>query len=203
MALHHQRTTALVALLSLPALSGCAVRTAADPAQWVTVQSVPGAVLQLPRGAAVQIEGRLEHGDSLDIAWASSSRMACWPAASQPYFDGRHVLLTAQLPRHSTMTIELEPQDPQLDLSLYAYSVGTPGEPPLPPAVEWAVACEESHLFGVTSAAQKSNPGSVERVSLSATSDPYAVVIGVAGAYQASAGPFRVRIETSRDSVVR
>ncbi len=130
----------------------------------------------------VTVNGIINGGSTIDLAWAKSSQVACWPATRHNQFDGKHVLYKTQLPPKSTMVIELIPGAND-DLSLYAYSGGG-GK--LPPAVTSVVSCEASYNTG---------RNKIEKVELRAIKNGYDVVIGVAGARKATTGSFRLSVK--------
>jgi len=131
--------------------------------------------------ATVTVTGNIGGGATIDLAWAKSSQVACWPAIRNNQFDGKHVLYKTSLPPKSTMVIELEPGAND-DLSLYAYSGGGGA---LPPTVTSVLSCEASYATG---------RNKKETVELRAIANGYDVVIGVAGARTASRGSFKLNV---------
>lgn len=99
---------------------------------------------------------------------------------------------TLDLPPRSVLKISLKPKVAKSDLSLYAYSVG-PTNQQLPPDVTSVVSCEAS--YGSKSVSSPYNPGATEVVELNATTNPYRVVVGVAGAQKVSEGAFTLTLD--------
>ena len=92
------------------------------------------------------------------------------------------------MPAHSTLDVEIQPET-GVDLSLYGYQSAAGRKPTLPPNGASSM-CEASALHGERSIRVKSNPGKREKIKLIATTNPYTVVIGVAGAYNIDKGGF-------------
>jgi hypothetical protein len=143
-------------------------------------------------GKLATIKGKLASGSTVDLAFAAKSSMACWPAPKNEHFSGNHVFFTTSLPAKSVMKIKLIPKKADQDISLYAYQVGTTNTT-LPPAIASAVSCEAS--YGSKSISAPYNPGAEEKVELNATTNPYNVVIGVAGAQGLQKGEFTLEID--------
>ncbi|MBL9108615.1 MAG: hypothetical protein JNM74_05065 [Myxococcales bacterium] len=139
-----------------------------------------------------EVRGALDAGAPVDLAFAARSAMACFPATRNDHFDGHHVFYVVDLPARSTLDVTVTPSRADTDVSLYAYSVA-PGTTPLPPNVTSAVACEAS--YGTTSRATPYNPGKSEHVKLVATTSPYRVVVGVAGARRAKGGAYTLAFD--------
>jgi hypothetical protein len=144
-------------------------------------------------GKIVTVKGRIDKGKTLPMKWAAKSSMACWPSTRNQHFSGKHVLYVTELPRRSIMDIELIPSNKNSDLSLYAYTTGMSGKLKLPPNVNRSVSCEASYLHGIKKFSVKTNPGGSEKVRLNAITNPYRVIIGVAGAHGAKAGSFMLK----------
>lgn len=139
-----------------------------------------------------EVRGTVDGGGTVDLAFAARSAMACFPATRNEHFDGNHVFYVVDLPARSTLDVTATPSTSDTDVSLYAYSVA-PGTLPLPPTVTSAVACEAS--YGTTSRSAPYNPGKPEHVRLVATTSPYRVVVGVAGARKAKTGGFTLAFD--------
>lgn len=127
------------------------------------------------------IELDLSAGSTIDLAWAADSGVACWPTTENQNFDGSHVFFWFAQPEQSVLTITATP-DSGVDSSVYAIqSAGDRYE--VPPDVVAAVACEAGY-----DAQNDSNPGVADSVELTAPSNGYDVLIGVAGAGGTTAG---------------
>ncbi len=127
--------------------------------------------------------GRIDGGAILDLAWAANSSVACWPTTEDPNFEGKHVFFAFDQPEQSVLTVSLQPEA-GVDLSLYLLQFGV-GAEQLPPEVSGAVSCEAGY-----DQSNDSNPGEPEEARLTATTNPYAVIIGVAGAAGVTQGDF-------------
>jgi hypothetical protein len=162
----------------------------------------PVQAFEAESNSTLELYGRIDDGKHIPLGWAQSSSMACWPGTQNRYYDGHHVLYTTTLPPRSEMFIELLPE-PNVDLSLYAYTTGMSGSLPLPPKVRSAVTCEASHLYGIRTYSVKANPGGPEKVRLNAIRNPYRVAIGVVGAHKTTKGAFqlRVNLKTAVDGI--
>jgi hypothetical protein len=144
-----------------------------------------------PNGA-VEVNGSLNGGTQIALAWAANSSVACFPATQNDQFDGNHVAFETAIPAHAEMTITATPKDSSTDISLYAYMMGTTGNY-LPPNVPTALSCEAS--YGTKNYKNPYNPGQPETVKLNAIAHPYKVIIGVAGAKKLTSGSFTLKIE--------
>jgi hypothetical protein len=149
-------------------------------------------VIASESGKTVTVNGKLETGGIIDLAWASNSSVACFPATENLNFNGNHNVYRAALPKNSDMTITVEPVDPSTDVSLYAYTVSSTDTTSIPPNVTSAVSCEAGY-----DAQHDHNPGAAESVKLTAISNPYNVFIGVAGAGAAKAGSYKLKVQVA------
>lgn len=141
-------------------------------------------------GKTVTKAGNLDAGGVIDLAWAANSSVACFPATENVNFNGNHNIYRTSLPKNSEMTITVEPTDPSLDVSLYAYTVGSTDTTSIPPNVTSAVACEADY-----DGPHDHNPGESESVKLISITNPYNVFIGVAGAAATKAGGYKLKVE--------
>ncbi len=161
-------------------------RAEADASAWpagVTTTSAKA-------GAVVEVKGNLASGKTMDLAWAANSSVACFPATRFDAFRGNHVLYATSLPKESVFTITAVPDDPKTDLSVYAYTIGTTDFTHVPPNVPSVTSCEGGYDF-----TGKANPGASEKVTLNATTNPYNVVIGVAGAKGVVTGGYTLKLD--------
>jgi hypothetical protein len=161
-------------------------------AQTAWPASVTKLIPHTARDQVITVGGRLENGiDIPDLDWASTSSMACFPATENAKFRGKHVMFATQIPRRSTMIIKIIPKDPNVDLSLWAYSSGT-GDFYIPPKVPRAVSCEYDAKWdrpwkGKTQDHTRS-------VELRAVGNPYNVLIGVSGPVATSSADFDLEV---------
>ncbi len=136
------------------------------------------------------IQGKIDGGDKVDLAFAAKSSVACWPATENLNFDGKHVLYKTSIPKYSDMIITATPTDPKVDLSVYAYMVSATDTTTIVPNVNSAITCEAGY-----DAKADNNPGVAETVKVNALNNPYTVYIGVAGARGTTAGAFDLKVE--------
>jgi hypothetical protein len=139
----------------------------------------------------VSVSGKIDGGVEIDLAWATKSSVACFPATKNDHFNGKQVVYSFDLPKYTNATIELFPQDPNLDLNLYAYEVGAKAVV-LPPNISSVVSCEAS--YGTKNINVPYNPGGSEKVLMTALNNPYRVYVGVAGAQKVGKGSFDLRV---------
>lgn len=177
---------------------GAGLAVGATLGGWMAIQTAEAATesgakaVKVASNSKVSVQGDLKTGNVMDLAWATKSSVACFPSVKNDHFDGKHVLYTLELPAKSVLKIELVPKDKLSDLSLYAFSVG-PSNQALPPAVTSVVSCEAS--YGSKSISKPYNPGQKESVELNATTNPYRVVVGVAGAQKLNKGAFTLKFD--------
>ena len=155
------------------------------------VAELPTRAVSLTNGKTVTVSGNLFQGSTVDLKWATSSQVACFPANLNDHYDGRHMLFTTDLPPESVLEIEAIPTKSDVDISLYAYTMGTTNSY-LPPNVPTTVSCESSQ--GTNKRSERYNPGGSEKVTLNAIRNPYKVVIGVAGAQKLDKGAFQLKL---------
>lgn len=136
-----------------------------------------------------EVSGDLSTGKTMDLSFAAQSSMACWPATENVNFKGNHVLFSTSLPKQSILKITVTPSDPSLDVNVYAMQTGTTNFK-IPPEITSAVSCEAGFPQSTDS-----NPGASDTVSLNATTNPYNVVIGVAGPQGVTSGKFKLKLE--------
>jgi hypothetical protein len=145
------------------------------------------------KGKTVSVEGKLDTGAVIaDLAWASSSQVACFPATQNDKFQGNHVLYSTEIPPKSIMTITLTPKDTSANLSLYAYQVGATSFD-LPPALARCTSCEADHKWDRPKKGKTQDH--TRSVKLTATTNPYNVVIGVAGPKGTTTGEYTLAVE--------
>lgn len=168
--------------LALASLAASAPTASAEP----TVTTIVA-----KDGATVTAKGKLAKGEAISLAWAANSSVACFPATRFDHFNGNHVFFRTSLPPASDMKIRAVPKKPDMDISLYAYSVGTT-DMSLPPNLNRVTSCEAA--YGSNQMSAPYNPGAAEEVSLNAIANPYNVVIAVAGAQGLKAGDFTVEV---------
>jgi hypothetical protein len=150
-------------------------------------------LIELKKGTVVSITGDLAKGALMeDLSWAANSSMACFPATQNSKFRGNHVFFATQLPTRSELFIKLIPKDPKLDLSGYAYAVGT-NNFRTPPAITQAVSCEAEFKWD-RPVRGKTQDHTRDLPRLTAIQNPYNVLIGVSGPKESVAGEFTIEL---------
>jgi len=129
----------------------------------------------------------LSAGSSIDLDWADESDVACFPGTENLNFDGSHVFFWFAQPENSVLTVTASP-DSGVDSSVYAIQSADRYE--VPPNVVSAVSCESGY-----DAQTDNNPGEPDSVQLTATTNGYDVLIGVAGAGGTTSGTVELTLE--------
>lgn len=148
---------------------------------------IPISRVKSEKGKTLAYSGNLQEGEFMyTMDWAWNSQNACFPSFDQKYFKGHQQLYLTELPRYSTLTVTLVPEDPNSALSLYAYSGGNDLQ--IVPELNSCVSCEASYMprTGVKKGARQ--------VELRAVNNPYQVVIGVAGVEGITTGNYRLEL---------
>lgn len=149
--------------------------------------AIPVLRAESKKGETLNYQGNLNEGVFVyNLEWAWNSQNACFPSIRQEYFRGHHQLYLTQLPDHSTLTVTLVPDDPAVQMSLYAYSVGSQLQ--LVPNLVSCVSCAASYT------PRRGMEPTLRSVELRAVNNPYRVVIGVAGAEGVTAGSYRLEL---------
>ena len=137
------------------------------------------------------LTGNLSDGEILDdLSWAWTSSMACFVEPVKAQFKGNHVFYQIDLPSHSTIDIYLKPTNENDNMSLYAYSIGANSKT-LPPDISSCVSCEADP--SANSGLNAPEPGE-RHVYLNAITNPYSIIIGVAGEDGLTAGEYTLEI---------
>ncbi len=178
------RTTALIVAFSTICLVG-GTAPASAAAGWPA--GVRG--LSPKSGKVLRVRGNLSRGRKIDLGWADDSSVACFPATRNEMFTGNHVFYGFALPAKSKVEIRVVPTKRDVDVSLYAYTVGATDFSRIPPKVPSVVSCEASY-----EPMGRANPGKAEKVELNAVNNPYNVVVGVVGSKGATSGDYRLEI---------
>ena len=122
----------------------------------------------------------LSSGRSIDLDWADESDVACFPGTENLNFDGNHVFFWFAQPESSVLTVTATPES-GVDSSVYVIQSANRYE--VPPDVVSAVACESGY-----DAQTDANPGEPDSAEVTATTNPYDILIGVAGAGGTTSG---------------
>ena len=161
-------------------------------------ESVKVMPLELPEGySAGSVAGNLKDGVRiLNLRWAESSSVACFPGTRFEMFTGNHVFYRITLPAQALMKIVVEPQNGK-QISLYALRQGMSRQQ-VPPDVTSAISCEASYPIyaDLTSGRRVSNKDDGKRrVEYMSVNSPYSILIGVAGANGLTEGDFKLSVQ--------
>ncbi len=158
-----------------------------------TFDSKPAKVydIKAEKGRYLNYNGNISEGKTIPLEWASTSNMACFPATRNEEFRGNHVFFRLEIPKYSQMKVTVTSKDGKR-INLYAIS-GYNGQS-LPPDISSCVTCEAGYAkyVGNTDLTKSAGPQSIE---LMAINRGYHVLIGVAGAKDATSGEFELRVE--------
>jgi hypothetical protein len=154
--------------------------------------------IEAKSGSVVEIKGKLEAGKTIPLTWAGQSSVACFPATEFDNFKGNHVFYGTALPRQSVMKVTVVPDNKTLDVNVYALQVSSTDFARVPPKMPTATACEAGF-----NQQTETNPGVTESVTLNATTNPYNVVIGVAGPKGVVAGGYTLKVELTTKAEVQ
>lgn len=166
---------------------GLALPSSADAAGF---SSPVTTITVTPNGAATTMTGDLSSGKTMALTWAAKSSVACFPATEFVNFKGKHVMYGLSIPKQSELKVTVTPKNPSLDVNVYAYTIGSTDFTHVAPNVSTAVSCEAGY-----DQVTDSNPGKAESVKLNATTNPYNVVIGVAGPQGVTSGEYTLSVE--------
>ena len=121
--------------------------------------------------------GDLSGGACVNLDFASTSQVACFPATQNEHYEGDHVFYAIDdvLPPHSTLSITVLP-DPEVDVSLYGLQLGDTNYPSLPPNIPTGI-CEASN------SPRDPNPGEPETITFTNPTEgnEYHIFFAVAG----------------------
>lgn len=100
--------------------------------------------LNMPANSNVgEITGNIKDGQKINLRWAESSSVACFPGTRFEMFNGNNVFYRVTLPAASSMKITLTPSDGKI-INLYALRQGAKDQA-VPPNVTSAISCEASY----------------------------------------------------------
>ncbi len=136
--------------------------------------------IKAERGKTLSYKGDLSKGTIIqDLSWAANSSVACFPSTQNAKFNGNHIFFETEIPAQAEMTITLIPDDVNSNMSLYAFTVGTTSTVMVPELTS-CVSCEADHKWDYPKKGKTQDH--TRSVYLNAATNPYRVVIGVAGA---------------------
>jgi len=139
------------------------------------------------------INGNLEDGIILPLAWATSSNMACFPSTRFNEFKGNHLFYRVQMPAGSKIDITVTPKNKKHRINVYALRLGA-NNMGTPPTLPSAISCEASYPIyaGKPNYGAPAKAQSIEYISIR---KPYNILIGVAGAEGVLEGAFELDIQ--------
>ena len=134
-------------------------------------------------------DANLEDGEIIDLDWASSGGFGCWPGTEDVNFTGTHVFENEALSADvGDFFVRVNPADPTIDVSLYAIKTGV-DTTQFPPDLPSAVACDSTF-----DRENNGNPGVSEATVVQGGSNPYRIVVAVAGANDTTSGGYEVEV---------
>ncbi|MFD1552826.1 hypothetical protein DNU06_08315 [Putridiphycobacter roseus] len=151
------------------------------------ISNVGSKLTELPDGDQT-FKGNLSNGEKLsDLSWAWNSSMACFVEPGKSWFEGNHVFYQIDIPKQTTIDIFLNATNSSDDIAIYAYSKGA-GDKTIPPNISSCVSCEAapSNSYAITGE---------KHLYLNATTNPYSIIIGVAGATGLTSGEYTISID--------
>jgi len=149
-------------------------------------------IIKIEKGKTSTVTSDLNEGNLVqDLTWAANSSVACFPSTQNLKFTGTHVFFETEIPIKSILIIKLIPADINSNMSLYAYTVA-PGNTAMVPNLTSCVACEAEHKWD--RAKKGKTQDHTRTVKLTATTNAYRAVIGVAGADGLTTGAFKLEI---------
>jgi len=144
--------------------------------------TVFGGTLVVPeRAPDTTIEGDFAKGKAIDLGWAASSSVACFPAPSFDEFKGTHQFFRLNIKPSKDLVIRATPSE-GADVNLYAL-LRWQDKDSEPPKVTSAWRCEASY----------SKPGA-ETMKLTGYKNDIPVLLGVAGAKADTKGTFKIEV---------
>lgn len=145
------------------------------------------------KGKISTVKGDLKDGVIIhDLSWAWKSSVACFPETQASKFRGNHVLYVTELPSQSEMEVIVIPDDVNADFSLYAYQIGLTNTS-IVPNLSSCISCEADHKWDRPKV-NKTQDHTRSVGNLTAITNPYKVVIGVAGSKGLLQGGYTLKI---------
>ncbi len=132
----------------------------------------------------------------LNLRWAESSQVACFPGTRFEMFNGNQVLYRMTMPAASNMKITLVPAKGK-KMSLYALRQGMRSQQ-TPPNITRAISCEARYQIyaNVSKTRRVTNKDDGSRtVEYVSVNSPYSILIGVAGADGLTEGDFTLKVK--------
>jgi len=136
------------------------------------------------RDADTSLEGQLDDGAVVDLAFASRSSVACFPATQFTDFDGHQVFHVVEQDVGMDLVLRLTPSG-EHDLNLYALQLGSLDRGQRPPKVNSAWRCSAKH---------SAKEGEAETVRLYGHTTAKEVVVAIAGADGLTTGKYTLEV---------
>jgi hypothetical protein len=127
------------------------------------------------------IEGDFSKGKAIELGWAASSSVACFPAPSFVEFKGTHQFYRLNIKPSHDLVVRVTPSE-GADANVYAL-MRWQDKDAEPPAITSAWRCEASY-------SQKGAEG----MKLTGYKNDIPVLLGVAGAKEGTKGTFKVEV---------
>lgn len=172
------------------ALSSFAFGQSDEKAVTVTALNMPA------NSNAGEISGNIKDGQKINLRWAESSQVACFPGTRFEMFNGNNVFYRVTLPAASSMKITVTPSDGKA-INLYALRQGLKDQV-VPPNVTSAISCEASYpIYANVSKTKRvtNKDDGTRKVEYISVNSAYSILIGVAGAEGLTDGDFKLKIE--------
>jgi hypothetical protein len=139
---------------------------------------------EMPKIAPTEVkEGNLSEGKKIDLLWAQSSQVTCFPGTYASSFNGNHVFYRLTQKPSQDLYFRLTPPE-GVDVSMYVLQNAKPAGA-LPPNVEVAWRCNKAYY---------DNPGEPELLHVAGYNKDFDVVVAVVGAKEATSGAFKLEI---------
>ena len=140
-------------------------------------------------GADVSFQENIANGELIDLSWAASASIACWPTQEDTNFSGKHMFFSfTQEPATEFAAVVVPTED--IDVNLYMLQVGIDEEVQFPPNLSATVTCEAGYP-----AATNNNAGEPDLAKVIAIRQSYQIVVGVAGANGLEQGSFSLYVK--------
>jgi len=157
----------------------------------LSAQDIP--IVDLNTQPSQSISSNLNKGVPLELDWASSSSVACFPDTRFYEYMGAHVLYRIDLPKKSKINVSMTPTDKKDRINLYVLRLAE-GAQELPPNIARAISCEADYPIyaGQVKRIKNNKTKTIEMVSINKA---YTILIGVAGAKGLTEAAFDLEVD--------
>jgi len=164
--------------------------------QFVELSAQETLVTELESLSKQSISSNLNKGVPIELDWASSSSVACFPDTRFYEYMGSHVFYRIDLPEKSKINISVTPTNKKYRINLYALRLGE-GDLDVPPQIVKALSCEADYPIyaGKAKRIKKNKTKTIEMVSINKS---YTILIGIAGAKGIIEGAFDLEIRIQK-----